>query len=226
MFSKGYIPTEEHRRHLSESRKGIVFSEEHIRNLSKSHMGHKESLETKEKKRQALLGKKQTPEVIEKRRLAMIGMKWSPEALKNHVGMTGHKVSDETREKLRITSTGRRHSEESKKRMSEAQLKRVKDGKNPWWKGGITPINEAIRKRAEYRKWRISVFERDNYTCLLCGQRGGRLNADHIKPFSLFIELRFEISNGRTLCVNCHLKTDTWGNRLSNYKIEREVASV
>lgn len=82
---------------------------------------------------------------------------------------------------------------------------------NPNWKGGITPINQKIRKSPEYKEWRKAVFERDDYTCQICGQIGGTLQVDHIKPFSLFPKLRFRISNGRTLCVLCHRETDTYG---------------
>jgi hypothetical protein len=89
-----------------------------------------------------------------------------------------------------------------------------KGNKNWNWKGGITPINKRIRNSSEYKNWRKSVFERDNYTCRQCGKRGGKLNADHIKPFSLFHDLRFELSNGRTLCVDCHRDTETFGGKI------------
>lgn len=87
--------------------------------------------------------------------------------------------------------------------------------KNHNWKGGITTENEKQRKSVEYKLWRTSVFERDNYTCVMCGAKNGNgkaitLNADHIKPFSLFPELRFAIDNGRTLCIDCHKKTDSY----------------
>lgn len=81
------------------------------------------------------------------------------------------------------------------------------------WKGGITPINEKLRRTNEYKKWREDVYKRDNYTCQSCGIRGGKLAADHIKPFALYPELRTVLNNGRTLCINCHFKTDTYGGK-------------
>lgn len=75
---------------------------------------------------------------------------------------------------------------------------------NPKWKGGITPAVKIIRHSLEYKKWRNAVFQRDNYTCIWCGIKGVELNADHIILFSENIEKRFEVDNGRTLCVKCH----------------------
>lgn len=82
---------------------------------------------------------------------------------------------------------------------------------NPFWKGGVSPINRIIRSSKEYKLWRNAVLERDNYTCIWC-KSNQNLQADHIKRFSDFPELRFAIDNGRTLCLNCHKTTDTWGN--------------
>lgn len=86
---------------------------------------------------------------------------------------------------------------------------------NSNWKGGITPENHKIRTSLEYKTWRREVFERDGYTCVHCGAKSGRgvrvvLHADHIKPFCLYPDLRTVVSNGRTLCKDCHRETETF----------------
>ena len=72
------------------------------------------------------------------------------------------------------------------------------------WIDGRSTDNEIVRHSIELANWRRKVFERDNYTCQDCGQVGGKLNADHIKSFALYPELRFDIDNGQTLCDDCH----------------------
>jgi hypothetical protein len=84
---------------------------------------------------------------------------------------------------------------------------------NPSWKGGITPINALIRSSTPMVDWRKAVFKRDDYTCQGCNERGGKLHAHHIKAFSAYPELRFEISNGQTLCYSCHRKTDNYAGK-------------
>ena len=62
------------------------------------------------------------------------------------------------------------------------------------------------------------VFKRDDYVCQSCGTRGGQLIAEHIKPYALFPELRWELSNGETLCVGCHKLTPTYGAKLEKQR--------
>lgn len=73
------------------------------------------------------------------------------------------------------------------------------------WRGGITSLNHKIRNSLEYIAWRKDIFNRDNYTCQICGERGGRLRANHIKKFSDYPELRTVSANGITICKNCDI---------------------
>lgn len=126
---------------------------------------------------------------------------------------------EKTRE-VRLKNGSYNFSEEWKRKIREYQSKRDRSReKNPNWKGGYD-IKNALRKTKAYKEWRTAVFERDSYACVECGTRfikgiTGRvyLEADHIKPFASYPELRLEINNGRTLCKPCHMKTETWGGR-------------
>lgn len=143
------------------------------------------------------------------------------EKYKGHIpwnkGM-GDFMSPEGKKRMIVAKTGKKLTKEHREKIRESCRKVVIEGRHNNYKGGITPINERIRKSLEYRLWRESVFTRDNYTCQGCGQIGGQLNADHIKPFAWFPELRFAIDNGRTLCKACHLKTDSWGKGSYKYR--------
>ena len=76
------------------------------------------------------------------------------------------------------------------------------------------------------REWRTAVFQRDKYTCQICWVVGGRLQADHIKPYSTHVHLRHILSNGRTLCVPCHRKTDTYGYKAAKIAAKRLTQEV
>ena len=132
-------------------------------------------------------------------------------------------LSNETKEKLRIAHLGKKLTlahrkklsdshkgykmpEEQKIKISEAH----KGAKSHLWQGGITKEGNRIRTSRQYKLWRIAVYERDNYTCKVCLKKGGKLNADHIKQFAYYPELRFEVSNGQTLCEYCHKATPTY----------------
>ena len=61
------------------------------------------------------------------------------------------------------------------------------------------------------------MFERDSYFCVIGGkEHGSDIQADHILPFANYPDLRFDVSNGRTLCVMCHKNTETYGWRSYN----------
>lgn len=74
------------------------------------------------------------------------------------------------------------------------------------WKGGLTSQNDILRSSERYTIWRKAVFERDNYICQNCKIKttSNYLHAHHIKEFAKYPELRFEVSNGITLCPDCH----------------------
>jgi len=73
------------------------------------------------------------------------------------------------------------------------------------WQGGTSRTNrQTDMARADYREWRRQVYERDNHTCTRCNKRGSRLNAHHILDYHHYPDLRYEVSNGTTLCVKCH----------------------
>ena len=73
------------------------------------------------------------------------------------------------------------------------------DKKFPWEK-----TKKQQRHDPSYVSWRTKVFERDKYTCAICGQVGGELNAHHIRRFADYPDLRLDLDNGVTLCKACH----------------------
>jgi len=73
--------------------------------------------------------------------------------------------------------------------------------------GFTKPESFRLTKSGAFKTWRKLVFERDNFTCLLCNKRGGNLEPHHILPRRENRNLVYEITNGATLCVECHKKT-------------------
>ena len=79
---------------------------------------------------------------------------------------------------------------------------------HPGWNHELTDKDRRrTREYREYREWRAEVYDRDNYTCQRCGDNiGGTLIAHHIEGYNLNKGLRTELSNGVTLCSDCHNK--------------------
>ena len=153
----------------------------------------------------------------------------------------GYKHTEKTREKIRkarkrqgsnvwnkgthlSSQLGKPRPIEVRRKIGLAQV----GNKNHNWKNGITSLRGKIWKSFEYRRWRSDILTRDDFECQLCGVKGGKLAVDHfpvsfseiIKKNSIDIlqdaydckEL-WNINNGRTLCKECHLRTNSYGGR-------------
>jgi Restriction endonuclease len=132
-----------------------------------------------------------------------------------HKSWLGKKHTPETKEKMRIArlkNNPMKNPDVVAKRSNTLKLNGTFANENSnTWKGGKTAKSIIIRNSKEYKEWRILVFNRDDYTCQECGDRCKKgntvyLEAHHIKPFATHPKLRFDITNGQTLCRPCHLK--------------------
>ena len=92
-------------------------------------------------------------------------------------------------------------------RCMSCKSKFYRGNKHHSWQADKSPesCSNAVRRSADYKDWRKAVYERDGYTCTLCGIRGGSLHAHHLNCFSDFPEQRYDVQNGVTLCKEHHL---------------------
>jgi hypothetical protein len=72
------------------------------------------------------------------------------------------------------------------------------------WRGGASLGTHGGWR---YKKWKKEIYERDNYTCQACGKKD-KLETHHLRSWVKYPELRYELSNGTTLCEKCHRKAD------------------
>jgi len=126
-----------------------------------------------------------------------------------------------------------------RKQTKESIQKRIRKGSNHWnWQGGISSLGQRIKSLFEYKTWRNEVYKRDYWTCQKCDYKGKNIEAHHIKSFSellseflkeydqfspiedkeTLVRLAmkwspfWEISNGKTLCKDCHNLTKGFKN--------------
>lgn len=114
--------------------KGRKMSEKQKAQISARQKGRKRTPETIAKWRASYVPPVISEETREKLRVSSTGRKRSPESIaKTIFHNTGRKVSDETRKKMRekalgnTRGLGKKHSEESKKRMSASRLKYISE---------------------------------------------------------------------------------------------------
>lgn len=183
-FKKGQIPWNKGIEHSEETRKKIS---EALKGKPGPNLGKKLSNETKEKISKANKGRKQTEETKQK-------------MSDNHADNSGKNHNNWKGGKPKCIDCGIEIDYRAKR------CRKCSSGKNcHFWKGGISSENLLIRASIEYRLWRKSVFERDNFICQKCDdKKGGHLQAHHIQNFAQYPELRFAIDNGITFCKDCH----------------------
>ncbi len=161
------------------------------------------------------------PEYRERMSLAHLGIKMPP-------------FTQEHKDKIRKTLTGKKHTPERIANFTKAMKGKPRPfqrgEKSRFWKGGRTVLNLAIKNLIQYHIWRSTVFQRDDFTCQTCHKRGGQIQAHHIKAFYLILdenkikttedavacEELWNLSNGSTLCRKCHFKTPNYGRNKKN----------
>ena len=134
-----------------------------------------------------------------------------PKYTKDNHPTLGLKWTPERRVKMLLAFKKSKRIPWNKGKSGVQDCSHLRGANHPNWKGGKSSIKKQVYDSFQYKKCRKQCFERDNYTCQICLVKGGELQADHIKPYALYPELRFNLRNLRTLCVGCHRKTPTWG---------------
>jgi len=229
----------EFRKRICEARKGHYISEETKRKISKAHL----SISSEKEEQIVKLYKNLTADEISlKLNLGshvvyscLKRNKVEKRPIGHRIGRpswnSGIKFSEEQKVKLNIKGLdlGRAwnkgktgiYSEDRLRQMSEFMKAKIGE-KACNWKGGISRAYKTGYNSIQYKEWRKKIFNRDNYTCQDCGIHAsevGYLTAHHVKSWSECPELRFEISNGKTLCENCHSKIDNYRARFMNGRI-------
>lgn len=101
-----------------------------------------------------------------------------------------------------VSGHKRNDSEATREKMRAAKRDKYIGSDNPNWKGGKL-WKDPERGRYQYKTWAKAVKDRDGWRCTKCGSTD-RLHSHHIKPWRHYPESRYDVSNGLTLCYQCH----------------------
>lgn len=71
------------------------------------------------------------------------------------------------------------------------------------WNPQLTALDRNKHRGSKHQKWSKAVIGRDGQ-CVRCKKAECRLNAHHIELFRTAKDKRYDVDNGRTLCVKCH----------------------
>jgi len=147
----------------------------------------------------------------------MFGKK-RPDLAERNRQSKGEKHSEETKKKISESGKGRKHTEETKKKMSinnamhrpEIVSKLSGENSNLWQGGksyaGYTPeFNNNLKEQ---------IRKRDNYRCQECFKHQDELYGKTGKKYKLHIhhidfdKKNSDQSNLISLCISCHMKTN------------------
>lgn len=107
--------------------------------------------------------------------------------------------------KLRKPHLGFKASPETKEKQRQAKLGIRGEAHWNYRDGGKgSKERHYLMGQDEYIQWREFSFIRDNYICQICGSKKS-LQVDHKSPWQLSEERRYDLSNGITMCTDCHL---------------------
>jgi 5-methylcytosine-specific restriction endonuclease McrA len=252
-FQKGHTVPPEWREKIKLARAKQIITDETKKKISKAlkgrlpwNKGKKMPEDFRKKIRERMKLEWQKPEIREKRLKGMRGRRMTDE-IKKKIGESNKKKWQEKslEEKQKFKEERSRiqkellQNQEYKNKLVKSHIGKIGFWRNKrrpeiagvnchLWEGGRTKLTKQIRDSVEYKKWRREVFERDNFTCQICGNRGCQIQADHYpKSFSQILkeynikdlnealkckEL-WDTNNGRTLCLDCHKKTDNFLKR-------------
>lgn len=152
-------------------------------------------------------GKKQPREMRIKKSLSMINFyKKNPEARTNQSNIALSKGFGKWMK-------GRKLPLEQRRKMSESRK-----GIKHWaWKKDRSLI-KSRHDDVLYYEWRMNVYKRDSYKCKINNKDcKGKIAAHHILRWADYLELRYEINNGITLCNFHHPRKKKEEIRLSPY---------
>lgn len=99
-----------------------------------------------------------------------------------------------------------------------ARLREARSGaKSNFWKGGLSSGRANVARWTTQQATRVDA--RHDYTCLLCGTRGGKLHAHHLDPVWHNPALAQDPDNLVSLCSPCH-------RRLHQHHLELELLNA